>query len=320
MAEVVERIESYALKTRVEQKKHNSFSKVGIVGCGILGQEIAKMAAYHGMDVVFLEISEEKIQAAYKGLKKDLDNMIERWGMTKSDKRAIMSRIKGRLDYKYLKGCDVVIESIKSRTREDSVDLRKLIFKNLEKVVSRDTIICTNSTTLIITELSSELKYPDRCVSFHFISPAGETPIVEVAKSLHTSNDAYEKVSKFATFLDKKIVPVTESPGIISTRLIAPLINEACEILMEGVATMEDIDATMKLGYGFPLGPFEMADKIGLDMVIRWLDNLYNEFGEIKYKASPMLKKWKRAGHLGRETGRGFYQYDESGKKIISKI
>ncbi|MFC2123245.1 3-hydroxyacyl-CoA dehydrogenase family protein [Bacteroidota bacterium] len=319
MTEVVEPIESYALKTRVEEKKYDTFSKVGIVGCGILGQEIAKMAASHGMDVVFLEISEEKIQAAYDGMKQDLDRMIERWGMTASDKRAIMSRIKGKLDYKYLKGCDVVIESIKSRTREDSVDLRKLIFKNLEKVVSRDTIICTNSTTLVITELSSELTYPDRCVSLHFISPAGETPIVEVARSLHTSDEAYEKVCKFASFLDKRIVPVIESPGIISTRLIAPLINEACEILMEGVASMEDIDATMKLGFGFPLGPFEMADKIGLDMVIRWLDNLYNEFGEIKYKASPMLKKRKRAGHLGQEAGRGFYQYDENGKKIIIK-
>ena len=169
MTEVVESIETYALKTRVEQKKYDTFSKIGIVGCGILGQEIAKMVASHGMDVVFLEISEEKIQAAYDGMKKDLDNMINRWGMTASDKRAIMSRIKGYLDYKYLRDCDVVVESIKSRTREDSVDLRKQIFKNLEKIVNRDTIICTNSTTLVITELSSELNYPDRCVSLHFI-------------------------------------------------------------------------------------------------------------------------------------------------------
>lgn len=319
MAEIVEAIESYALQTKQVQKKKNTFNKIGIVGCGILGQEIAKMVASHGMDVVFLEISEEKIKQAYEMMEKDLGNMIERWGMTESDKRAIMSRIKGYLDYKHLRGCDVVIESVKSRTREDSVELRKMIFKNLEKVVDSDTIICTNSTTLVITELSTGLEHPERCVSLHFISPAGETPIVEVARGLHTSDEAYEKVCRFATLLGKRIVSVIESPGIISTRLIAPMINEACEILMEGVASMEDIDATMKLGYGFPLGPFEMADKIGLDMVIRWLDNLYNEFGEIKYKASPMLKKRKRAGHLGRETSIGFYQYDENGKKIPKK-
>jgi 3-hydroxyacyl-CoA dehydrogenase len=133
-------------------------------------------------------------------------------------------------------------------------------------------------------------------------------------------DEAYKKVCKFARLLGKRIIPVIESPGIISTRLIAPMINEACEILMEGVADMEDIDATMKIGYGFPYGPFEMADKIGIDVVVRWLDNLYKEFGDIKYKASPMLKKRVRANHLGRDTGIGFYRYDEEGKRIPMEI
>jgi 3-hydroxybutyryl-CoA dehydrogenase len=118
---------------------------------------------------------------------------------------------------------------------------------------------------------------------------------------------------------EKKVVPVVESPGVISTRLIAPLINEACEILMEGVGKLEDIDDTMKMGFGFPLGPFEIADKIGLDTIIRWLDNLYREFGDQKYKASPLLKKMVRANHLGRETQKGFYRYNAEGKKISDK-
>ncbi len=319
MAEKTEKIESYALKTEPAEKQHfNTFNKIGIVGCGNLGREIARMVSNQGIDVVFLELSKKKIDDAIKGITKDLDRMIERWGMTEGDKRAILSRIEGSLDYQDFKGCEVIIEAIKSKTREDSVELRKNVFKQVEKVVDPSTIIATNSTTLVITELSSELEYPDRCVSLHFISPAADVSIVEVARSLHTSDTAYKKVCKFARLLGKKIIPVIESPGIISTRLIAPMINEACEIMMEGVAEMEDIDATMKAGFGFPYGPFEMADKIGIDVVIRWLDNLYREFGDIKYKASPMLKKRMRANHLGRETGVGFYRYDEEGRKIIS--
>ncbi len=310
------KIEDYALKTEKKGISSNAFTKIGIVGCGILGQEIAKMISSHGLEVAFLEVSNQKIKEALQRIDNDLEAMIERWGMTSSEKRAILSRIKGVTDYSSLAGCDIVIESIKSRTREDSVAIRKDIFKKIENIVDEHTIIATNSTTLVITEMSSELTHPERCVSLHFISPAAEIPIVEVARGLHTSDEAYRKVCRFARILDKTIIPVVESPGIISTRLIAPMINEACEILMEGVASMENIDTTMKAGYGFPLGPFELADKIGLDMVVRWLDNLYREFGEIKYKASPMLKKRVRANHLGRETGIGFYQYDGDGKRI----
>ncbi len=314
--ESVDKIEKYSLKARKKKSGSNVFTKIGIVGCGILGQEIAKMVSSHGLEVVFLEISEQKIQEAFSRIDRDLEKMIERWGMTASEKRAIISRITGVTEYSHLAGCEIVLESIKSRTREDTVEIRKRIFKEIESIVDEKTIIATNSTTLVITEMSSELKHPERCVSLHFISPAAEIPIVEVARGLHTSDEAYKKVCRFSKLLGKQIIPVIESPGIISTRLIATMINEACEILMEGVASMEDIDLTIKAGYGFPLGPFELADKIGLDMVIRWLDNIYKEFGEIKYKASPMLKKRVRANHLGRETGIGFYRYDSEGKKI----
>ncbi len=319
MSYSVESIEGYAIKRRdkpVEKKSRYEFTKVGIVGCGILGQEISRMVSAHGIEVIFIEISEEKIQAALNSLATELDAMIGRWGMTESEKRAILSRIKGTMNYEDLEGADIVIESVKSRSRESSVDLRKRIFREVEKYIDPDAIIATNSTTLVITEMSSELEYPERCVSLHFLSPADKIPVVEIARGLNTSDDTFEKVCQFARLFDKKVVQVIESPGIISTRLIAPLINEACEILLEGVGNLQDIDATMKMGFGFPLGPFELADKIGLDTIVRWLDNLYNEFGDLKYKASPLLKKMVRANHLGRETLKGFYLYDEEGKKV----
>lgn len=320
MSYSVEPIEGYAIKRRehpLVKKNRYEFTKVGIVGCGILGQEITRMVSSHGIEVTFIEISEEKIEQALNSISNDLNDMIERWGMTYSEKRAIMSRISGTMNYEDLEGAEIVIESVKSRSRESSVDLRKRIFREIEKDIDPEAIIATNSTTLVITEMSSELEYPERCVSLHFLSPADKIPVVEIARGLNTSDETYDKVCQFARLFDKKVVPVIESPGIISTRLIAPLINEACEILMEGVGKLDDIDDTMKMGFGFPLGPFEVADKIGLDTIVRWLDNLYSEFGDLKYKASPLLKKMVRANHIGRETRQGFYEYNEEGKKIV---
>lgn len=318
MADNVERIEDYGLSKKDRPK--TLFSKVGIVGCGTTGQNIARMVSSKGMEVVFLELTDQKIEEAYKGIERDLDSMINRWGMTESEKRAIMSRIKGTKNYNDFKGCDMVIEAILSKTREKGVDVRKVVFRNIEKHVCSDCIIATNASSLVITELSAELEHKDRCVSFHFsatMSPESKT--VEIAKSLYTTEEAYERVLRFAKLLSKTVIPVEESPGLISVRMIVAMINEACEVLMESVGTQDDIDSVMKTGLGLPLGPFETADKIGLDRVVRWMDNLYSEFGEVKYKASPIIKRLVRAHQFGRKTGKGFYKYDESGRKITAQ-
>jgi len=188
MSYSVEPIEGYAIKRREQplvKKSRYEFTKVGIVGCGILGQEISRMVSSHGIDVIFIEISEEKIHQAINSISTDLDGMIEKWGMTFSEKRAIMSRIKGTMNYEDLAGANIVIESVKSRSRESSVDLRKRIFREVEKFIDHETIIATNSTTLVITEMSSELEFPQRCVSLHFLSPADKIPMVEIARGLH---------------------------------------------------------------------------------------------------------------------------------------
>jgi 3-hydroxybutyryl-CoA dehydrogenase len=304
-----EKLDDYSIKKKMILQS-SQVNKFGIVGCGSMGQEIALLVSSHGIDVIFIEISNARIKEVFEELNSKLDRMINRWGLTASEKRAVMSRIKGNTDYSVLKKCGIVIECISSHGYERSVfSIKKEIFKKIENVVSKKAVIATNSSTIVISELASALEYPERAVGIHFLSPANTVKIIEVELSLKTSEEAFETVKKLARTVDKKVITVNESPGNISTRLIIPLINEACELLMEGVASKEDIDETMKLGFGLQLGPFEMADKIGLDKLDTWMENLYEEFGDRKYKPSPLIKKLVRAGHLGRITCEGFYKY-----------
>ena len=249
-------------------------------------------------------------------MREQLDEKINHWGMTKNDETLILSRIKGTLQYKDFKDCDLVIDSILSKTREFSKDIRQGVFKNIEEHVSKTAIIATNSTSSVITELAAELKHKDRCVSLHFSITAPDAQIVEVVRGLYSSEETCVNIRKFLKLINKIPVTVEESPGLISVRLGVSLISEACDLLMEGVGSMEDIDFVMKKGLGMPLGPFEMADKIGLERVVRWMDDLYNEFGDRKYKPSPMIKKLVRAKHFGRKTCEGFYRYDDLGYKL----
>ena len=316
MAEmIIEPIEKYGLSQKDRPKI--LFSIIGIVGCGTVGQGLAIIAAKHGIEVIFLELSEEQIRYSIGEIKRELDEEINHWGLTPSEKTAILSRIRGTLKYEDFSECELVIESIKSKSRESSLDIRKEVFKNIEKHVTKECIIATNSSTIVVTEMSSELEHNDRCVSFHISSTAPRATIVEVARGLHTSNEAYDKVLKFVRLIDKIAIPVIESPGLISVRLFVVLLNEACEVLMEGISSKECIDNTIRASFNMPLGPFEFADKVGLDKILRWMENLFKEFGNSRYVASPLIKKLVRANRLGRATGIEFYTYNNNGNKII---
>ncbi|HKJ40807.1 MAG TPA: 3-hydroxyacyl-CoA dehydrogenase family protein [Sunxiuqinia sp.] len=315
---IYEPIEEFGL---IKKKVSRSlFSEIGIVGCGIVGQNIARVASFYGIEVVFIEVSEDKIREAYRNIGKILDQRIEHWGLTESEKRAILSRIKGSLDYKDLAGCDFVVEAIRAVDRGGKIKERKKIFRKIEEVVDRDCIIGTSSTTIIITELSSEMKHKDRCVSFHFSVSAREARMMEVVRSLYTSDETYAKVCQFVKLINRRIIPVEESAGLVSVRLFVVLLNEACEILMEGISSMDDIDATMKIGLGMRKGPFQVADKMGLDKIVRWMENIYSEFGDVHYKPSPYIKRLVRAKQLGVSTGKGFYEYDEDGNLLSSEV
>lgn len=313
---IYESIEEFGLIRK--DKSKTLFSKIGIVGCGLVGQNIARVASTYGIEVVFIEVSEEKIREAYVNLGKVLDHRIEHWGLTSSEKRAILSRIKGSMNYADLGGCDFVIEAIRAVDRGAKIKERKDIFRKIEEVVDDDCIIATNSTTIIVTELSSELLHKERCVSLHFFISSPEARVIEVVKGLYTSDEAYEKVCKFVNMINRKIIPVAESAGLVSIRLFVVLLNEACEEMMEGVSTIEDIDETMRIGLGMRMGPFEVADIMGLDKVVLWMENIYSEFGDVRYKPSPYIKRLVRAKQFGVSSGKGFYSYDGEGNKLLT--
>ena len=301
-------LEDYALEKKA--KKKGVLKKVGIIGAGTMGQDISVIISKQGIDVIFIDITEERIDEIYSEISLRLDEIINKWGMTKSEKRAIISRISGSVDYNDISDCDLIIESINTKKAGSSREQRQSVFRKIESVVSRDAVIASNTSTMMISDLAQVLEYPDRAVGLHFITPAISVKIVEVVKGVKTSDKAYEFVVKFAKLIGKMPIIVHESPGNISTRLIATIINEACETLMEGIASTTCIDTTMKNGYGMQFGPFEMADRIGLDKMVKWMENLYEEFGDQKFKPSPILKRLVRSGFYGKTSGSGFYHYE----------
>jgi 3-hydroxybutyryl-CoA dehydrogenase len=310
-----ERLEDFSLGKSMQSK--GTIQKVGIVGCGTMGQELSVLMSQSGIEVAFIDLSEERVSEVILRIESMLDDRISRWGLTGSEKKLIMSRIKGSVDYSTIADCDVVFETVNSKKKGTSLELRQQIFAKIEAVVTPTTIITSNTATLMISEIASALKHPERAMGLHFFSPVGKVKIIEAVRSVYTNDETYAVVSKLALLVGKKLINVNESSGNISTRMIVPLINEACEILMEGIATVADIDETMKETSGLQLGPFEMADRIGLDKLLKWMENLYIEFGEQKYKPSPVLKRMVRANLFGRRVGEGFYLYQD--EKKISK-
>lgn len=311
-----EPIERYGLSKR--SRKKTLFSKIGVVGCGKDGSIIATAAATHGMEVVFLEPTEEQIANAFRRIEEKLDRRIKGWGLTENEKKVIMSRIRGTMDYIDFDGCDFVIEAIRynTLTGERTVAERKEVFRRLESVVAPNAIIASNVTTIIVSDLASELENKSRAIGLHFLSNVIESQIIEIVRGLETSDETYDKVCKFAKLINYQYVPVVESSGLVSIRLFLIQLNEACSMLMEGIATTEDIDRIMNIGFGHRQGLFRIADKLGIEKIVKLMENLYDEYGHVKYKPSPLLLRMYRAKHLGVNTGKGFFNYDESGNLI----
>ena len=314
--EIVEAIERYGLSKR--NRKRTLFSRIGVVGCGKEGSVIATTAALNGMEVVFLELNEESIANSYVRIGGKLDNKIQHWGLTEGEKKAILARIKGTTSYEDFKGCDFVIEAIRyhDETGERRVIQRKEVFKALEAVLSPTAIIASNVSTVIVTDLASELEHIERCIGLHFLSNVPDSHIIEIVPGLQTSTETYDKVCQFVRLINHEYIHVTESAGLVSIRLFLIQLNEACGILMEGISNVEDIDKVLTVGFGHRQGVFRTADQMGVEKIVRLLENLWDEYGSLKYKPSPILLRLFRAKHFGISRGKGFYTYDEQGNII----
>ena len=288
-----------------------SFERIVIIGAGVMGQGLAEAIATTGTEVILLDRTARRAERGISKIGENIDHEIEKWGLTTSDKKAILSRIAPSTDLKVVKDADLIIEAIPDRRR------RKIeLFGRIDDLCSDDTIIITNSATLSITELAAITNRADKIIGMHFLNPVPKIPLVEIVRGLKTSDDTYNKACELAEILGKTPVLVYEYPGYITTRVIVPLLNEAMHVLMEGVATAEDIDTAMKLGYGFNVGPLALADMMGLDVVMSWMENLLAELSEHKYNPCPLLRKMVRAGHLGVKSGEGFFKYDDEGNRI----
>ncbi len=311
--EIIEAIERYGLSKR--NRKRTLFSRIGVVGCGKEGSLIATTAAFSGMEVVFLEVNEEGIATAYKRIEAKLDKKISNWGLTENEKKVIMGRITGTSNYEDFSGCDFVIEAIRyhDNTGVRRIAQRKEVFKELERVLSVSAIIASNVSTVIVTDLAAELEHTDRCIGLHFLSNVPDSQIIEIVPGLNTSNETFEKVCQFARMINYDYIPVMESSGLVSIRMFLIQLNEACGILMEGISSVEDIDKVLTVGFGHRQGVFRTADQMGIEKIVRLLENLWDEYGSLKYKPSPVILRLFRAKHFGVSTNRGFYTYDEQG-------
>ncbi|MFC4777609.1 3-hydroxyacyl-CoA dehydrogenase family protein [Paenibacillus sp. GCM10023252] len=285
---------------------------VGVIGVGTMGQGIAEMLASKGLDVYLIELSTEKLSSGKQMIEQSLDKQIEKWALTGAEKKLILSRIHMTEDYADLARCEMVIETI-----TEDLESKKMVFRKMDEICSPHAILVSNTSTLSLTELASVTMLPERVIGAHFIYPVSKIDLVEIVRGLKTSEDTFNRTKHFVEeVIQKKGVMVFESPGFVTTRLICLFINEALHVLEEGVASAEDIDSAMRIGYSFQHGPFEMADRFGLDSVLAALDRMFREYGELKYRPSIVLKKMVRAGHLGVKSGIGFFKYDKDGDRV----
>jgi len=298
-------------KIAAAESQSTEVLRIAVIGGGTMGQGIAQVASQAGIDVLIIEKDEEGLKASLAGIEDKLDWEISRWAKTVSDKKAIMSRIRGSVEIADVAEHPIVIEAL-----PENLATKKMMFAVLDEICQPETIFVTNTSTLSITEIATATQRQSQIIGMHFLYPVPKTAVVEVVRGLKTSDQTFNRIRRFAIQLNKTPIEVYEYPGYVTTRVILPMLNEAMYVLMEGVATAEGIDTALKLGYNMELGPLQLADQMGLDEVMMWMETLFRELGDLKYRPCPLLRKMVRAGHLGKKTGQGFFHYDESGRII----
>ncbi|MGL5069139.1 MAG: 3-hydroxybutyryl-CoA dehydrogenase [Sarcina sp.] len=278
--------------------------KIFVLGAGTMGAGIVQAFAQKGHEVIVRDIKQEFVDKGIAGINKNLSKLVAKERMTEEVKEEILTRITGTVDMNMAADCDLVVEAA-----VENMEIKKKIFAELGEICKEETILATNTSSLSITEVATATNRPDKVIGMHFFNPAPVMKLVEVIKGMATSEETFAKVKAISEAIGKSPVEVAEAPGFVVNRILIPMINEAAGILAEGIATEEDIDTAMKLGAAHPMGPLALGDLIGLDVCLAIMDVLYKETGDSKYRAHSILRKYVRAGLLGRKTGRGFHNY-----------
>jgi 3-hydroxybutyryl-CoA dehydrogenase len=287
-----------------------AIKKVGVLGCGLMGSGIAQVSAMAGYDVVVLETDQKFIDKGFAGIEKSLGKLaerpVEKGGITAEQKDAARSRLKGTLNNKDLADCDLVIEAI-----IENPEIKKKTFAELDAIVKKEAIFATNTSSICVTELAAATKRPDRFIGLHFFNPVPLMKLVEVVKTIATADGVMNEAVEFGKKVGKVPVRTSDKTGFIVNRLLVPYLLDAIRAYEEGVGSIPDIDNAMKLGCGYPMGPFTLLDFVGLDTTYYITHVMFDEFKERRFAAPPLLKRLVLAGWFGKKSGKGFYDHSD---------
>ncbi|MGB2678629.1 MAG: 3-hydroxybutyryl-CoA dehydrogenase [Candidatus Acidiferrum sp.] len=285
-----------------------AIQKVGVVGCGLMGSGIAQVSAQAGFQTVVREVSGDLVEKGLKGIEKNLARLVEKGALTEATKSEIRGRLKGTTSLEDLKDCDVIVEAI-----IEQLPAKRELFSALDGMCGPNTIFASNTSSLTITEIAAATKRPQRFVGLHFFNPVPVMKLVEVVRTIATDPSVYEEMVGFGAKLGKTPVRAQDGGGFIVNRLLVPYLLDAIRALEEGVGSVLDIDNSMKLGCGYPMGPFTLLDFVGLDTTYYISQIMFDEFKEKRFAAPPLLKRMVLAGWHGKKSGRGFYDYTDPG-------